>query len=89
MAVKSHRGGKHYSSKGNKVHPRTDTAGQRHELQEKEWVTKREFVGSGQREYVFYSETQGTLTIRANNYWDALRQAKARGYSRRKYRRKK
>lgn len=48
---------------------------------------KREFVGSGQSEYTFYSETKGALTVRANSFEEAWRIAKARGYSRRRYKR--
>jgi hypothetical protein len=32
MAVKTHRGGKRYSSRGNKVYPRSDEAGQKHDF---------------------------------------------------------
>ena len=47
---------------------------------------KREFVGSGDYEFVFYSESRGLLTISANSFEDAWRIAKLRGYSRRDYR---
>lgn len=89
MAIKTHRGGKYQKGEREYGDYGTNTAGQKHELREKEWGTKREFKGSQLREYTFYSETRGTFTIRAKDYWDALRQAKARGYSRRSYRRKK
>ena len=48
---------------------------------------KREFIGSGQNEYTFYSETKGILTVRADSFEKAWREAKARGYSRRRYKR--
>ena len=51
----------------------------------KEWGTKREFVGSGDREFTFFSKTKGYLTIKANSFEEAWRQAKARGYSKRNY----
>ena len=89
MAVKTHRGGKFSGNMPNTGYYGTNTAGQKHELQKREWGTKREFIGSGQKEYTFYSETRGTLTVRATDYWEALRIAKSRGYSRRRYRRKK
>lgn len=47
---------------------------------------KREFVGSGQRPFVFYSETNGTLTIMADSWEEAWRIAKSRGYSKTHYR---
>lgn len=47
---------------------------------------KREFVGSGQQPFVFYSETNGTLTIMADSWEEAWRIAKLRGYSKRHYR---
>lgn len=48
---------------------------------------KREFIGSGEHEYTFYSATKGLLTIRADSFEEAWRQARARGYSRRNYKR--
>lgn len=48
---------------------------------------KREFVGSGEREFVFYSKTKGYLTVRASSWEEAWRLAKARGYSKRNYKR--
>lgn len=70
-----------------------DKAGVKHELTEKEWGTKREFVGSGTKSYMFYSAaTDTTLVIRADSYEDAKRLAKARGfkqYRSRKSRRKR
>jgi hypothetical protein len=45
---------------------------------------KREFIGSGTKEYNFYSDTQGVLTVRADSYQEAWRIAKARGYKRRR-----
>ena len=89
MGVKTHRGGKYSKARDASGYYGTGEAGTKHELREQEWGTKREFIGSGEKEYTFYSETRGTLTIRADNYWEALRLAKARGYSRRQYRRKR
>lgn len=82
------RGGRYGSTTTGRGDFGTATAGQKHQLTEKEWGTKREFVGSGDKEYVFYSETLGTLTIAANSYWEALRIARSRGYSRKQYRRR-
>lgn len=89
MAVKTHRGGKYSKGVTGTLAPKPNTAGQRHELRQREWGTKRKFVGSGTKEYTFYSETRGTLTVRADDYWAALKIARSRGYSRRRYRRKK
>ena len=81
--AKDGRGGKYGSN----------VAGTRHELTEKEWGTKREFVGSGTRTYQFYSaETDTVLVIRADSYEDAKRLARSRGfkqYRSRKARRKR
>lgn len=88
MAVKTHRGGKYTKARDASGYHGSGEAGTRHRLHEGEWGTRREFIGSGDKEYTFYSETRGTLTIRANNYWEALRMARARGYSRRRYRRR-
>lgn len=86
MADRGGRGGKHNGSLlGRGDFGRTDNFGQSHQLAEKEWGTKREFVGSGDKEYVFYSDTLGTLTISASSYWEALRIARSRGYSRKQY----
>ena len=86
--AKDRRGGKYGEGTSGRGDFGRDTAGQRHNLTEKEWGTKRKFVGSGDKEYTFYSETLGTLTISANSYWEALRIARSRGYSRKQYRRK-
>ena len=48
---------------------------------------KREFIGSGDRVFVFYSETHGYLTVRADSFEEAWKLAKSRGYSRRNYKR--
>lgn len=85
MADRGGRGGKHNGSLLGRGDFGLDTAGQRHHLTKKEWGTKRQFVGSGDKDYVFYSETLGTLTISANSYWEALRIARSRGYSRKQY----
>ena len=50
---------------------------------------KREFIGSGQHEYTFYSDTKGVLTVIADSFEEAWRQAKARGYSNRRYKKKR
>ena len=70
--------GQGYFDNGDASTPRkigSDTAG-----------NKREFVGSGQQPFVFYSETNGTLTIMADSWEEAWRIAKLRGYSKRHYR---
>lgn len=89
MAVKVNRGGKRSKELFGKGEYGKDIAGQRHELKEKEWGTKREFKGSTSQEFTFYSKTRGTITIRATSYEEALRLAKRRGYSRRRYGRRK
>ena len=47
---------------------------------------KREFIGSGQHPFVFYSKTNGTLTIMADSWEEAWRIAKLRGYRKTHYR---
>lgn len=69
MADTGKRGGKYGKN----------TAGIKHELTEKEWGTKREFIGSGTTEYWFKKPNGGILIIRADSYEDAWRQAKERG----------
>ena len=54
----------------------TDIAGQRKE------------IGQGSRRYTFYSDTKGTLTIWASSFDEAWRQAKERGYKRRRYKKR-
>lgn len=70
--------------RGGKFRP--NEAGIQHRLDEKDWGTKREFVGSGTREYIFVRPDGGFLIIRANTYEEASAQAKTRGAKR--YRRK-
>lgn len=86
--AKDRRGGKHGEGTSGRGDFGKDTAGQKHQLTEKTWGTAREFVGSGDKEYTFYSEQFGTLTVSANSYWEALRIARSRGYSRKHYRRR-
>ena len=67
-----------------------DTAGVRHELTEKDWGTKREFVGSGANAYTFYSaSTNTTLVIRAESYDEAKRIARSSGFKQYRSRRKR
>lgn len=42
-------------------------------------------IGEGSQRFTFYSKTHGTLTIWADSFEEAWRQAKTRGYSRRNY----
>lgn len=42
-------------------------------------------LGIGSKRFTFYSETHGTLTVWADSFEEAWRQAKTRGYSRRNY----
>ena len=86
--AKDTRGGKHGEGTSGKGDFGKDTAGQKHHLTEKEWGTKHRFVGSGDKEYTFYSEDKGTITVSANSYWEALRIARSQGYSRKQYRRR-
>lgn len=57
-------------------------AGIRHHLHPKDWGTKREFVGSGISSYFFKLDNGTILIIRADNYRDALYQARSRGAKR-------
>lgn len=67
-----------------------NVAGVKHELTEKEWGVKREFIGSGSEAYEFYSPTTNTtLIILADSYEEALRLARSRGFKQYRARRKK
>ena len=57
-------------------------AGVRHRLDENDWGTKREFVGSGISSYYFRNPSGGLLIIRANTYAEAAVIASARGAKR-------
>ena len=83
MAVKERRGGK-YPKVDASGYYGTNTAGNPREFMGNEAGVKREFIGSGTKEYEFYSDTKGILTVRAESYPEAWRIAKARGYSRRR-----
>ena len=85
MAIKRHRGGKHAKVDAQGYFGR-NTAGDKQEFTGKEAGVKREFVGSGSRQFVFYSETRGILTVLADSFAEAWRLAKSRGYSRKNYR---
>ena len=65
----------------------TNTAGVAHEFDPNSAGVKREFIGSGTKEFVFYSATRGILTVRADSYEEAWQIAKSRGYSKRRYKR--
>lgn len=69
---KGYRGGKYG----------TGEAGVKHRLNEKDWGTKREFVGSGISSYYFKNPSGGILIIRANSYAEAAVIASARGAKR-------
>jgi len=81
-------GGKYAGSRMARGYYGTDVAGQKHELVEKEWGTKREFVGAGTEEFVFYDRVHGTLIVTARNFQEAWRIARMRGYSRRSYKKR-
>lgn len=87
MADRGKRGGKRannlYSATG--YYGRHD-AGTPYDLTPKKAGTKRKFIGSDVKEYTFYNESKGTLTITARTFEDALRVAKIRGYRRKNYR---
>lgn len=87
MGVKERRGGK-YANKhlinADGYYGRHD-AGTPRTFVGKEAGTRRKFIGSDVREYTFYSESKGTLTITAKTFEDALRIAKVRGYRRKNY----
>lgn len=69
---KGYRGGKY----GN------NDVGQYHELIKKTWGTKREFIGSGKKEYDFINRKLGTLlTVRADSWEEAKRIARSRGFT--------
>ena len=42
-------------------------------------------IGSGSKQFTFYNETHGTLTIWASSFEEAWRQAKERGYTRKNH----
>lgn len=65
----------------------TNDAGTKREFIGADAGTKREFIGSGTKEFTFYSNVKGLLTVRADSYEEAWRIARARGYSRRRYKR--
>lgn len=69
---KGYRGGKYG----------TGEAGVKHRLDEKDWGTKREFVGSGIQSYYFRNPSGGLLIIRADSYAEAAKLATARGAKR-------
>lgn len=88
MADRGKRGGKYpivdaYGYYGN------NTAGTPRDIGSNDAGIKREFIGSGTKEYTFYSATKGVLTVRADSFEEAWRQAKARGYSNRRYKKKR
>ena len=88
MAVKTSRGGRYGKlTEANGYYGRAE-AGQRHRAGSSDYGTKREFVGSGDKTFTFYSDTGGTLTVSASSYQEAWRMAKARGYKSRRRRRK-
>ena len=85
MGIKRHRGGKYPTAERNTGYFGNGNAGVAREFIAKNYGVKREFIGSGMREYNFYKKGVGILTIKANSYEEALRQAKRRGYSSRNY----
>ena len=82
---KGARGGKRSGSLLTGGYYGSNTAGIPREFEGKEAGTKREFIGSGSNEYVFYSETRGILTVRADSFEQAWRIARSRGYSRKRF----
>ena len=84
MSDKGNRGGKYPLVNADGYFGR-NSAGDKRDFVPKDYGTKREFIGSGTKEYNFYKRGVGILTIRANSYEDALRLAKRRGYSSRNY----
>ena len=65
-----------------------DTAGQRREFTPKGWGTQREFVGSKTKGFTFSNVEQGTHTITAQSYEEALRMAESMGYTRADYKKR-
>lgn len=57
-------------------------AGIKHRLHENDWGTKREFIGSGTRSYLFKNPSGGILIIRAQTWKEAMSIAHARGAKR-------
>lgn len=88
MGVKVNRGGRYTVTTQPYGYYGNDIAGQKHELVPKEWGTKREFVGAGTEEFVFYDRVHGTLIVTARNFQEAWRVARMRGYSRRSYKKR-
>ena len=87
MAVKRHRGGKYSNvtfangdfgrnDAGTAREARPNTAGQSREM------------GHGDGTYTFYSKSRGYLTVHAESFEEAWRQARLLGYSKRNYRKR-
>ena len=85
MGVKRRRGGKHPRVVSDTVgYFGRNTAGtDREALPNTAGQSKT--IGTGSKRFTFYNETHGTLTIWAESFVEALRQAKIRGYSRKNY----
>ena len=85
--LKKRRGGKYLKVSDASGYYGTNDAGTKREFIGADAGTKREFIGSGTKEFTFYSDVKGLLTVRADSYEEAWRIARARGYSRRRYKR--
>lgn len=89
MAVKTNRGGKYSNQLYADGYFGRHDAGQPRQLGQGGAPTKREFVGSNLKEYIFSDETHGTRTIVAENYQDAVRIAETLGFTKADYKKRR
>lgn len=52
---------------------------------DKEWGVRREFIGSGSKQFIFFDTIHGMIVITARTFKEAWRRAKELGYSSRSY----
>ncbi len=81
--AKSFRGGKYIRKDGTTISDRISRITEKRERSSSDAKTKRGFKGSDTETYTFYNVRLGYRTLSASSYEDALRKAKAFGYTRR------
>lgn len=87
MAVKRNRGGKYSNvSFANGYFGRND-AGTSREMRANTAGQSRK-IGQGDKTYTFYNKSRGYLTVHADSFEEAWRQARLLGYSKRNYRKR-
>lgn len=89
MAVKMHRGGKYANQLYADGYFGRHDAGQPKGPGQPGTPTKREFIGSNLKEFVFSDDIHGTRTIVAETYEDALRIAETLGFTKADYRKRR